>query len=499
MIIIACVLYFKFISISLHLSQIKYTWNLLHLVTMAAANDSDSYDTGTGSDEDSEEEDIRKSVNVWDLPSDSNALPRAQILKSVHRQSQSMGFINQKKNHFQHNNYQQNNINLNRNKIMTPPPQNQQQFNYNNNNNNNNNSFNNNYGRRRHQPQQQKQQPQYQPLAPPSNMYNNQQNMYNQMNQVQMQSYSVQNLHSAPQRQPQQIQQSQTMPPLNPQNQMAFVKQQSNSHQHLYQNRNNNNNNNRFNNNNNNRLNNNFNNNNNNNFRNNANHNRFNSSNNNNFNLRQMQHQFASTPNLHQKQNDFVPPSPQSMQEQQKYNNWRSKRKLIDDEKENKAEEMKVMDEKRVKEAEEKKQQWLRSQNKDANMENIQFKNKRKNVRRTKSTGSILKRQNDYLQQPLRVGYMHKEGKFVKSWKKRWFVLRVNGKMDYFKKQNAKKAISTIDCSKATRILHQSWGKDKQWGLILFTPNRNWKFTCPTNDDRNGWFKAIENIITVRK
>ena len=215
------------------------------------------------------------------------------------------------------------------------------------------------------------------------------------------------------------------------------------------------------------------------------------------FNLNQMQY-YSSSPNIHKNQNNnydaFVPPSPQSMAEQTKFRDWRSKRQLIDDEKRNKAEEMKVMDDAEKKEAERKRVEWLKSTSNGNNaLKRLSAK------RRTKSTGSILKRQNDFMNQPLKVGYMQKEGKIRKSWKRRWFVLQLDGKIKYYKDQNSKKEIATIDCNGATRIVKQSWGSDKQWGLKLFTPDRNWKFMCISIGEQNSWHQAFQNIINVKK
>ena len=485
---------------------------------MMADSDSDSSEYATGTDsEDESEDEPRNSVNVWDLPPDQNTINRKAILQNVH-QSQSLNYIQQKQqqqNAFAYNNnnhqqphHKQNNMSMN----MNMHKQRQQQFNQNHNNYNQNNNNNS-----------QRQQPVYSMSPPPPNMYNNHNNqnmnMYNQMKQVQLQSYSVQNMHSAPKRNmnpnqyqnnnnpnPIPIEQSHTMPAMHPSNQMAYVKQHSNSHHNLNLHRmnNNNQNNNNFNHRNN-GNNNNMNMGHNRHFSSNNNGNNYNrnvpqNNNNNNFNLRQMQHQFMSTPNLHSNNtNSFVPPSPQDFAEQQKYNNWKSKRKLMDDEKAKGAQEMKALDDIKIKEAEWKKQQWLNGGNVHSAFDkgNNGLMQK-KNHRRTKSTGSILKKQNDYLQQPLKVGYMLKEGKFVKSWKRRWFVLRVNGKMSYYKTQNAKKPISTFDCNKATKIINQKWG-NKQWGLVLFTPNRNWKFVCTNSEERKGWFQAFSNCITVRK
>eukprot|EP01084_Bolivina_argentea_P122269 216675_1 len=58
------------------------------------AEDSDSYDTGTD-DEIEPQSNPRNSVNVWSLPSDSNTIDSSLILKQVQQQSQSMGYIQQ--------------------------------------------------------------------------------------------------------------------------------------------------------------------------------------------------------------------------------------------------------------------------------------------------------------------------------------------------------------------------------------------------------------------
>eukprot|EP01084_Bolivina_argentea_P197382 338274_1 len=88
-----------------------------------AEESSSSYNTGTDSENESNEDAHRFSVNVWDLPSDTNTVNKSKILQNV-QQSHSTGYIQQKQQHksnaFEYTNPSpQPHIN---NYARTPPP-----------------------------------------------------------------------------------------------------------------------------------------------------------------------------------------------------------------------------------------------------------------------------------------------------------------------------------------------------------------------------------------
>merc|ERR1719203_86918 len=80
-------------------------------------------------------------------------------------------------------------------------------------------------------------------------------------------------------------------------------------------------------------------------------------------------------------------------------------------------------------------------------------------------------------------GYMKKEGKYVKSWKKRWFVLTVGGKMSYYHNEKETQPIATFSCRNLLRLKKKAW-KKKEFGLKVYTTHRNWKLLLLSEDER---------------
>jgi len=93
-------------------------------------------------------------------------------------------------------------------------------------------------------------------------------------------------------------------------------------------------------------------------------------------------------------------------------------------------------------------------------------------------------------------GYMQKEGKMIKSWKRRWFVLQNNGIMSYYHDNHEENPIARFNCKDLTKLLNKSWSKSnkKRYGIKVYTPHRNWKFLCANNDQRADWIKAFEQV-----
>jgi len=96
----------------------------------------------------------------------------------------------------------------------------------------------------------------------------------------------------------------------------------------------------------------------------------------------------------------------------------------------------------------------------------------------------------------LRKGYMQKEGKMVKSWKRRWFVLQKNGKMSYYHSKNDTAPIASFNVKNMTKLMNKSWSKTnkKRYGIKVYTPHRNWKFLCADNKERIAWLNAFEIV-----
>merc|ERR1712113_1057631 len=117
---------------------------------------------------------------------------------------------------------------------------------------------------------------------------------------------------------------------------------------------------------------------------------------------------------------------------------------------------------------------------------NENIENKEENIR-NKLIDPIVKK-----------GYMLKEGKIFKTWRKRWFVLQKSGKVSYYHNEHEDKdqPISSFNCKTLTKLSNKSWGKcnKKRYGIKVYTPSRNWKFLLQNNHERSEWIKAFETV-----
>jgi len=96
----------------------------------------------------------------------------------------------------------------------------------------------------------------------------------------------------------------------------------------------------------------------------------------------------------------------------------------------------------------------------------------------------------------VKQGYMQKEGKMIKSWKKRWFVLDNKGVLKYYVDEKTSKPISQVNVKSLTKLMNKSWSKTnkKRYGIKVYTPHRNWKFLLINNDQRAEWMSAFEKV-----
>merc|ERR1712048_1387734 len=96
----------------------------------------------------------------------------------------------------------------------------------------------------------------------------------------------------------------------------------------------------------------------------------------------------------------------------------------------------------------------------------------------------------------VKTGYMQKEGKMIKSWKKRYFTLDANGVLKYYQDKSETTPISQVNVKSLTKLMNKSWSKTnkKRYGIKLYTPHRNWKFLLVNNDQRAEWMAAFEQV-----
>jgi len=96
----------------------------------------------------------------------------------------------------------------------------------------------------------------------------------------------------------------------------------------------------------------------------------------------------------------------------------------------------------------------------------------------------------------VKQGYMKKEGKLVKSWKRRWFILQRNGIMSYYHNQHENVPIARFNCKSMSRLKYKSWSKSnkKRYGIKVYTAHRNWRFLCENEQERGEWMQILQTI-----
>jgi hypothetical protein len=101
------------------------------------------------------------------------------------------------------------------------------------------------------------------------------------------------------------------------------------------------------------------------------------------------------------------------------------------------------------------------------------------------------------LGEPDHSGYLTKQGGFVRSWKKRWFILK-NNFLYYFKSPNhlsdTKGAVLLEDAT-AQRANFQG----KENGFTIKTPDRLYYMYSDTPLETEGWINAINKAATARQ
>jgi len=88
-----------------------------------------------------------------------------------------------------------------------------------------------------------------------------------------------------------------------------------------------------------------------------------------------------------------------------------------------------------------------------------------------------------------KTGWLVKEGGSIKTWKKRYFVLK-NGEFAYFKDKKEREAKGAIILAQASAIQLGERKKHPHCFEIV-TPGRVYAFSCETEDERKTWVEAL--------
>ena len=94
----------------------------------------------------------------------------------------------------------------------------------------------------------------------------------------------------------------------------------------------------------------------------------------------------------------------------------------------------------------------------------------------------------------IREGYMSKEGKMFKTWRKRYFTLDDQGKLAYYHSKGDENPIGSVDVKLMKKTERMSFGKNKTYGVQIHTETRVWKFLCATEKDLAEWIHAFNFV-----
>eukprot|EP01083_Nonionella_stella_P093699 262664_1 len=92
----------------------------------------------------------------------------------------------------------------------------------------------------------------------------------------------------------------------------------------------------------------------------------------------------------------------------------------------------------------------------------------------------------------VKQGWMMKKGDIVKSWKKRYFVLKSNQTLNYYESDNAVMVKGTCPLDKVKSVIKKS-GQSFE----IQTSKRKWCFACKDTETRDGWVKKIKSVAEI--
>merc|ERR1712137_1052070 len=94
---------------------------------------------------------------------------------------------------------------------------------------------------------------------------------------------------------------------------------------------------------------------------------------------------------------------------------------------------------------------------------------------------------------PDKDGFLTKQGGSIKTWKKRWFVLK-GDTLYYFKTQKDPEQTGEIKLEKTTTCTNEAKKKGKVY-FAVNTPNRKYLIHADTEESANQWVDKINKAI----
>ncbi|XP_065826368.1 golgin subfamily A member 6-like protein 22 isoform X2 [Oscarella lobularis] len=86
---------------------------------------------------------------------------------------------------------------------------------------------------------------------------------------------------------------------------------------------------------------------------------------------------------------------------------------------------------------------------------------------------------------------------FSKKWKKRWFVLKSDGEMNYYEDEKSKKSLGTIRLSDCTEVTDAEADVRRFNCLALHTTGRVYYVEAETKEEIDAWFKAFAPFLST--
>ena len=102
------------------------------------------------------------------------------------------------------------------------------------------------------------------------------------------------------------------------------------------------------------------------------------------------------------------------------------------------------------------------------------------------------------LSEPIKSGFMTKQGAKRKNWNERWFVLK-NGRLYYFKKRQLnEKPAGVIELKRAIIISYPSQKPSDDFKFNIVTPFRTWYLDTKSISECNEWMSVCRSVANVR-